>query len=106
MESSDELAVIFSGACLITKAGETLVLCSAQEMIDAGLDEKIALNIAATTGSCSTVRKKKIDCRSNACSGTCKVFSAPRGPGPHEEQDEGIGPVTAAKNRFYWGRCV
>lgn len=102
-----ETSVILSAVTFVDSDGDTHVLCTLEDMIEAGLDEKIATEFMLAPGACrSRHRKNTIDCVDLSCTGFCHVISAPRGPSPQEEKDEGIGPINKQKNRFYWCRCV
>lgn len=105
--TTEEFTVEFDGVALIDEAGDMVVLCHFDEMVEAGLGKALAEELAKKPGACRPKRQKgQFDCTKRGCTGTCHVFSAPKGPGPKTETDEGLGPVPMSRNRFYWCRCV
>lgn len=115
---ADGADVVFSGVCELTD-GETgdvvMIYGSAKQAVEQGMPAKIAKRLfgkkGLAAGTCKNKKdwqKKTIDCVDVSCSGTCKVFSMKKGPvDPNEkEEDEGVGPVTMKKGRFYWCKCV
>jgi hypothetical protein len=111
--------ITFGGVSELAKAGKDTVLhiyCSFEDAVGQGVPREIAAvvfagKLGAKPGGCINLKNRPLgsfDCRPAGCTGTCHVFSFPRGPVPinPEPTDEGFGPVTMVAGRFYWCSCT